>query len=151
MRRILPLIITLFGFVLIFAACQKNGDDIAENTCPYALMHDDVLYYYTGEAIYEKIKITKDAILGRVTSVIPETAMPTIDGQANIDILDAPYMHYLSAGDGIIVLIDGEWVIFERRDGGKGMYDNDEVGQENVEAVDTPEISEEDCFDNYTV
>ena len=57
MKRILPLIITLFGVALIFAACQRHANDVAENTCPYALMHDDVLYYYTGEAIYEKIKM----------------------------------------------------------------------------------------------
>lgn len=152
MKRVLPLIITLLGFVLIFAACQRHANDVAENTCPYALMHDDVLYYYTGEAIYEKIKITEDALLGRVTSVIPETSMPTLDGQANIDILDAPYMHYTPVEDGIIVLIDGEWVIFERRDGERSDSDKEKVGQESAEAVDTiPEIPGEEGFDSYTV
>lgn len=119
MKKLFYLIITLLGLALLFAACAKHGDDAAENSCPYALMHNGIYYYYTDEVIPEKLKITEDALLGRVTSVIPESSMPSVDGQANIDILGSPYMHYTPIGDGIIVFIGDEWVIFERRDSDK--------------------------------
>lgn len=113
MRRYLSFMLVLVGLAAVFASCRHEG--VEESSCPYALMHDGVTYYYTGEAIYEKIKITEDAVLGRVTSVIPESGMPQVDGQANIDILGSIYINALS-GDGLLVLIDGEWTVFEKRE-----------------------------------
>lgn len=89
---------------------------LVENTCPYALMHDGVMYYYTGEYIFDKVEYSDEDILGSVTSTIPETRMPSVDGQANIEIEGSIFMKHELAGDGLLVLIDGKWYIFEIRD-----------------------------------
>ncbi len=91
------------------------GYPTAENTCPYALLYDGVMYYYTGEYIFEDVEYSEDDILGSVTSTIPETKMPSLDRQANIDIEGSIFMKHELAGDGLLVLIDGKWNIFEIR------------------------------------
>ncbi len=112
MKKYISAFLALAVVLTLFTACHKEGSYV-ENTCPYALMVQDTMYYYTGEEIDEKIKIREEDILGHVTSVIPESSMPSVDGQANIDILGAPYLMY----DGnLIVRIDGEWIIFETRE-----------------------------------
>ena len=103
---------------------ENLQEEVAEATCPYALMHGGVMYYYTGEYIFDKVEYTGEDILGKVTSVIPETKMPGTDGQANVPIEGSIYMKHELSGDGLLVLIDGEWYIFETRggmeDGGSG-------------------------------
>ena len=86
-------------------------DTPTENTCPYALMAQDTMYYYT-EKVWDKIDEDSLEIIGRVTSTIPETRMPSQNGEANIEIADAPYAKY---GDGLIVKINNEWIFFEVR------------------------------------
>ncbi len=112
MKKYISAFLALAVVLTLFTACHKEGSYV-ENTCPYALMVQDTMYYYTGEEIDEKIKIRDEDILGHVTSVIPESSMPSVNDQANIDILGAPYMMY----DGnLIVRIDEEWIIFETRE-----------------------------------
>lgn len=89
---------------------------LAESVCPYALMHDGVMYYYTGEYIFDDVEYSEKDILGKVTSTVPETRMPYVDGQANIDIEGSIFMKHELAGDGLLALIDGKWYIFETRE-----------------------------------
>ncbi len=90
-------------------------EEPVENTCPYALMHDGVLYYDTGEYIFEKVEYSGKDILGEVTSEIPETKMPSQNGQANIPITGSIYIKHPLAESGILVLIKDKWYIFETR------------------------------------
>ncbi len=92
------------------------GYPAADSVCPYALMHDGVTYYYTGEKIFGDVVYTESDILGKVTSTVTETKMPAVDCQANIDILDSIFIKHALSGDGLLVLIDGEWIVFEMRD-----------------------------------
>ena len=129
MKKELAILAAFMIAVAVFFGCQKDADIsedansdgteeyvTAENTCPYALLYDGVMYYYTGEYIFEDVEYSEDDILGSVTSTIPETRMPSIDGQANIDIEGSIFMKHELAGDGLLVLIDNKWEIFERRD-----------------------------------
>ncbi|MBE6689518.1 MAG: hypothetical protein E7588_09665 [Ruminococcaceae bacterium] len=87
------------------------GAHTPENVCPYALMVIDEFYYYTGQ-VYTMDSNEQPEMLGNVTSVVPENRMPSRDGEANIDILGAPYTMY---DQKLIVKIDNEWIYFEKR------------------------------------
>lgn len=102
---------------LIFTGCEKY----VENTCPYSIMVDDVIYYYTDESPSD-IKDVK--ITGKITSVIPESKMPSKNSQANIGTVGAPYGKYK---DCIIVLINDKWVLFESRSNETSSDNNNEV------------------------
>lgn len=91
---------------LLFTGCEKTID----NTCPYSVMIDDSIYYSTGTQP-DNIKDVK--IIGKIISVIPENQMPSKNEEANIGTVDAPYGKY---DDGIVVLINDEWILFEPRD-----------------------------------
>ena len=47
--------------------------------------------------------------MGAITSVVPLSQRPAENGQANIDVEGAPYAGH---ENGVIVLWDGEWVLF---------------------------------------
>ena len=120
MKKIFSATAVILGCMLILVACNNqvntNDSDMSvESTCPYALMYGGVTYYYTGEEIFQEVIYDSKDILGKVTSVIPETKMPSADCQANIAILDSIFIKHELSGDGLLVLIDGKWTIFENR------------------------------------
>ncbi|MBE6705870.1 MAG: hypothetical protein E7583_11450 [Ruminococcaceae bacterium] len=128
MKKELAILAAFMIAVAVFFGCQKDADIsedansdgteeyvTAENTCPYALLYDGVMYYYTGEYIFEDVEYSEDDILGSVTSTVSETKMPSLDRQANIDIEGSIFMKHELADDGLLVLIDGKWNIFEIR------------------------------------
>ncbi len=119
MKRYILMLAAMLTVMTVFFGCndkaKHNADEISESTCPYALMHDGVMYYYTGEEIYEKVEYTEEDILGSVTSVIPESGMPQVNGQANIPIEGSIFIRHELSGDGLLVLIDGKWNVFETR------------------------------------
>ena len=117
-------------------------EETVESTCPYALMHGGVMYYATGEYVFEDVEYTEDDILGKVTSTITETKMPSVDGQANIPIEGCVYMKH-NAGDGLLALVDGKWHIFETRsdnetieDGTASADDGEKTDEVNITAAD---------------
>ena len=91
--------------VLLFSGCE----DAVENTCPYSVMIGDNIYYSTGT---EPDNIKDVKILGKITSVVPESKMPSKNGEANVGTVDAPYGKY---DNGIVVLINDEWIFFESK------------------------------------
>lgn len=80
------------------------------NTCPPALMLDGQLYYFTGEAVETDME-ERDAT-GRIVSIVAASEMPKENGQANIPFQSAPYAKY---GDDLIVFMNDEWMLFEKR------------------------------------
>lgn len=105
MKKILFLIIFC---VILLTSCAEVT---LENVCPYAVMIDDITYYYT-EKLWEDTSEKNFDILGKITSSVPENQMPQKNGEANLDILESPYAKY---NDGMIVKIDNEWIFFEKR------------------------------------
>jgi len=88
-----------------------NDDSPASpNAGPPAIMVEDILYYSTGKEI--PVKIDESAFLGRIASIVSISQMPTENGQANIPYADAPYSKY---EDGIVVLMNEKWILFEAR------------------------------------
>jgi len=103
--------IVSFIFLIVFAfsvsACSKQE----ENTCPYAVMIDNEIYYYTD--FKTAGDVDPSAILGYITKVVPENEMPDENGEANMDILDAPYA---MTDMGMVVHVDNAWTLFETRE-----------------------------------
>ena len=83
----------------------------AENSCPYVVMIDDKVYYYTDFIVAGDVD--ESAIDGYITKVVSVMEMPDENGEANMDILDAPYAF---TDMGLVVLINNEWTKFELRE-----------------------------------
>ena len=94
-------------------------DDPSPNAFPPSFMVDDVLYIDTGIIIL--LEIDESESLGRITSVGDLYSRPTENGQANIEVYDAPYVAYTLKYarypgmrlEGLALLIAGNWTYFE--------------------------------------
>jgi hypothetical protein len=95
----------------MFTGCKAQDSASIPNAGPPAIMVDEILYYSTGKEI--PVEITESDFYGKITSTISISQVPSENSQANIPFEDAPYAKY---GDGIIVLMDEEWTLFEARD-----------------------------------
>ena len=84
-----------------------RGADTPDALVP-ALMVNGTLYRSTGTQL--PVEPDDSAILGCVSSVVPLSQWPETEGQANFGKPDAPYA---LTEDGLIVLMDGEWTLFE--------------------------------------
>ena len=79
---------------------------------PPAIMVNDVLYYMSaGKAL--SIEVDESGYLGEITSVVSISGLPTENNQANIPFEGAPYIKYQ---EGLALLMDDEWRLFEVRD-----------------------------------
>jgi hypothetical protein len=95
------------------AGCGKPAPTPAvPNALPPSLMLDEVLYYYTGNAVSEEMD--EDASMGTIASTVPLSEMPTENGQTNMThLLGCPYAQY---GENVVVLMEEQWMLFETRD-----------------------------------
>ena len=89
------------------AGNADRGTDTPDALVP-ALMVNGTLYRSTGTQL--PVEPDDSAILGCVSSVVPLSQWPETEGQANFGEPDAPYA---LIEDGLIVLMDGEWTLFE--------------------------------------
>ena len=76
-----------------------------------AIMIDGVVYYSLGKEL-DTVPLEK-SYSGHVTSVVSEKDLPTQNGEANVQCLDAPYV---IVGEGVAVLFNGKWILFEQLD-----------------------------------
>ena len=76
-----------------------------------SIMYNGEIYCSTGKQMPGEV--AEDAIIGEITSTVPLSQWPEEDGQANFDILGAAYAN---TSDGIVVFIDNEWTLFEKRE-----------------------------------
>ncbi len=107
-----------FGGAINEAPAAEMEEDIAVNGAARgadtpnalvpALMVNGTLYRTTGTQL--PVEPDDSAILGYVSSVVPLSQWPETEGQANFGGPDAPYA---LTEDGLIVLTDGEWTLFE--------------------------------------
>ena len=111
MRKIFVFILSCACLICFLAGCTVQSHPSTPNALSPAILVDDALYYSTGKAI--TVEIEKSDFLGRITSPCLISQLPTQDGQANIPFEGAPYATY---EDGIVVLMDEEWTLFESRD-----------------------------------
>ena len=101
------MLLLLLALALGLAGCQ--GKDSAPSTCAPSVMYGGDIYCTTGKQMPGEV----EEILGRIASVVSPSQWPEEDGQANFDGLDSPYA---MTSDGLVVLFENEWTLFERRE-----------------------------------
>ena len=88
-----------------------GGKTDTPNALVPTVMVDDVLYSIADREVF--VNAEDSEILGRITSTVPVSELPTENGQANIPFQDAPYARFKN---GVVLLMDGKWTFFEPRD-----------------------------------
>ena len=83
----------------------------APNAMVPSIMYEGILYRTTGKAI--PAEVDESAIVGEIGSVVPLSQLPTKDGEANFGEVGDPYA---ITSDGLIVIMNHEWVVFETYD-----------------------------------
>ena len=83
----------------------------APNAMMPSIMYEGILYRTTGKAI--PAEVDESAIVGEIGSVVPLSQLPTKDGEANFGEIGDPYA---ITSDGLLVIMNHEWVIFETYD-----------------------------------
>ena len=73
-----------------------------------SIMYEGSLYRTTGKVI--PAEVDQSAIVGEISSVVPLSQLPTKDGEANFGQIGDPYA---ITSDGLLVIMNHEWVIFE--------------------------------------
>lgn len=83
----------------------------APNAMVPSIMYEGILYRTTGKAI--PAEVDESAIVGKIGSVVPLSQLPTKDGEANFGEIGDPYA---ITSDGLLVIMNHEWVVFETYD-----------------------------------
>lgn len=83
----------------------------APNAMVPSIMYEGILYRTTGKAI--PAEVDESAIVGEIGSVVPLSQLPTKDGEANFGEVGDPYA---ITSDGLIVIMNHEWVVFKTYD-----------------------------------
>lgn len=83
----------------------------APNAMVPSIMYEGILYRTTGKAI--PAEVDESAIVGEIGSVVPLSQLPTKDGEANFGEVGDPYA---ITNDGLLVIMNHEWVVFETYD-----------------------------------
>lgn len=109
MKKLIALILAVV-VALSLAACgakEQTTPNTPNATFP-SVMYEGKLYKTTGKQIPAEVDET--AIVGHITSVIPLSQLPSNEGEANFGQVGDPYA---LTSDGLLVLVDHEWTIFE--------------------------------------
>lgn len=104
MKKLLYFLLCL----LLLAGCAPKPEPVAPNAMRPSVMHEGVLYGTTGKQL--PAEVDESAIVGRVSSTVPLSQIPTENGQSNCGNLGAPYA---VTSDGFLMLVDQEWTLFE--------------------------------------
>lgn len=80
----------------------------APNAMVPSIMYEGSLYRTTGKAI--PAEVDESAIVGEISSVVPLSQLPTKDGEANFGQIGDIYA---ITSDGLLVIMNHEWVLFE--------------------------------------
>jgi hypothetical protein len=113
MRRFVLMILSIF-IMVSFIGC--NGEEITletPNTMPPTIMVEGELYFTTGEPIPIEVD---ESVIRTVTSVIKGSELPTKNSEINFPISDAKYAKIKDHEEYVVVLMDHEWIKFEKRD-----------------------------------
>lgn len=73
-----------------------------------SIVYEGNLYRTTGKQI--PATVDESAFVGRINSVVPLSQLPSNEGEANFGAVGDPYA---LTSDGLIVLVNHEWTIFE--------------------------------------
>ena len=109
MKKLIAVILMLTCLITLIACGIKEqaAPDTPNATVP-SLMYEGKLYKTTGKQIPAEIDET--AIAGHIASVVPLSQFPAKDSEANFGQIGDPYAF---TADGLVVLLDNEWTVFE--------------------------------------
>ena len=107
MKRQFAVILLLISILSLFGC---HIEPSTPNALVPSIMYNDEIYCTTGKQMPGEV--AEDTIIGEITSTVPLSQWPEEDGQANFDILGAAYA---TTSDGLVVLIDNEWTLFEKK------------------------------------
>ena len=107
MRKIISCMLLLCVAVAMTGCAAAQPEPTTPNTHLPSVMYDGTLYLSTFKQIPGEVD--SSAIIGNISSTVPLSQLPTENGQANFDALDAPYA---LTDEGLAVLVDSEWILF---------------------------------------
>ena len=81
---------------------------VTPNAMVPSIVYEGNLYRTTGKQI--PATVDESAIVGRISSVVPLSQLPSSEGEANFGEVGDPYA---ITSDGLLVIMDHEWVMFE--------------------------------------
>lgn len=104
-------IIAVIAVIAVVAGLMTNPESEADELWDLRpmIMVNGELYLDTAKEM--SVDIDESAIIGKVKSSVDGTEKPAEDGQTNFGLVGAKYAHF---EDDIVVLINNEWVLFER-------------------------------------
>lgn len=130
MKKIISIVMVLLCWCSL-VGCQKNPTTVeTPNACVPSVMYEGNIYCTTGKQM--PVEVDERAILGKISSTVPISQWPTVDGQANFEAMDAPYAQI---SEGFVVLVENEWTLFEMRD----VDASEEAAEESVQETPEPE------------
>ena len=107
MRKIISCMLLLCVAVAMTGCAAAQPEPTTPNTHLPTVMYDGTLYLSTFKQIQGEVD--SSTIIGNISSTVPLSQLPTENGQANFDALDAPYA---LTDEGLAVLVDSEWILF---------------------------------------
>jgi len=113
MRKRLILLAILGLFLL--TGCEGPSEPVPEmpNTMHPAIVVDGELYYTTGVEIPIE---PGDEVIQEITRVVDSKGLPKEEGEINFPVEDAMYAKIIDGEEYVVVLINNEWVRFEKRE-----------------------------------
>jgi len=111
-KRLISL--AILGLFLL-TGCEGPSEPVSEtpNTMHPAIVVEGELYYTTGREI--PIEPAEEAIK-KVTGVADHRELPKKEGEINFPMEDTVYAKISDGNEYVMVLIDAEWVRFEKRE-----------------------------------
>jgi len=104
------LIVAAIVIIIVIAGLITNPKPAAElNDLRPMIMVNGELYLDTGKEVL--VETDESAIIGETTSSVEQSEKPTKEGQINFGLVRAKYAYF---EDNIVVLINNEWVLFEK-------------------------------------
>lgn len=113
MKKLLILLISIIALI----GCGKKEDEVKWDRTPMFMYKDNLYYYDRSYVDYEGTYVGDNPenieYDGKFESTIPQTELPTKNGQSNFGIYE-----YVLRDDGNIEIYlgDREWLILSRRD-----------------------------------
>lgn len=100
--------IVIVIFIIGLITNPKSDEATTWDRRPMIMVNGE-LYLDTGKEI--PVEIDESAIIGEISSSVDQSEKPTEEGQTNFGNIGAKYAHF---EDNIVVLINNEWVLFEK-------------------------------------
>lgn len=141
MKKFIALVLTLVCVLGLIACGTKEQAPSTPNATVSSVMYEGMLYKTTGKQI--SAEVDESAIVGYISSVVPLSQFPSNEGEANFGKVGDPYA--LTA-DGLLVLLNNEWTLFELLEAETISYDGKEYDKSQLcnATLEWLELSEKD-------